>query len=303
MVDKTMLTGIADVNYSSQYTEVLGSKMHSLEQGSGEPILLLHDIPTSCYVWRKIIPLLAPLGRCIAPDFIGMGRSDKPDIVYTLEDHVRYLEQFIDVRKLKKITLIMHGWGSLIGLDYAMRHPENCKGLVFYEAFLKPLCGADLSLPFQEQRVALKEELFINGSSFLDKILAQSMLHKLTPEDLKHYYEPFLQHNDSSKELLTALKQYWHELPTGDGNSKVDRFIERYSEKLMQSSLPKLLLYSIPGFITTMATVMWAKENLPCLELGEVGEELHYSQEAQPQLMGELISSWLQAVEQQVVIS
>jgi haloalkane dehalogenase len=87
-------------------------------------------------------------------------------------------------------------------------------------------------------------------------------------------------------------------LPKGDGKGEVDKLIADYSEKLTHSPLPKLLLYSVPGFITTIATIMWAKEHLPHLEIVDIGEELHLAQESNPMLLGETISVWLQGVEQ-----
>src|SRR5579859_2949363 len=93
-----------DYPYEDHYVEVFGSRMHYIEQGSGDPILLLHGNPTWSYIWRNIIPHLSPLGRVIAPDFIGFGRSDKPDIEYSWFDHVRYIEEFIRVMHLKNIT-------------------------------------------------------------------------------------------------------------------------------------------------------------------------------------------------------
>lgn len=306
MQEKTVLAGMsAEFNYPSQYAEVLGSKIHYVEQGSGDPILLLHGMPTSCYVWRNVIPFLAPLGRCIAPDLIGMGKSGRPELTYTIEDHIRYIEAFIEAKKLKNITLVMHGWGSLIGFDYAMRNEKNCKALAFYEAFLRPLHGNDLSLPYQEQLLALqqqpqKNDLFANAAFFIDKLLSQSMAHQLTAEEMKHYREPLIKKDEFEKGFGKVLMQYVQELPTGNGKSKVDQLIENYSKKLTQSTLPKLMLYSVPGFITTIATVMWAKEHLKNLEVADLGEELHFAQESRPQLMGELISAWLQAVELQV---
>jgi haloalkane dehalogenase len=304
MQEKTVLAGMsAEFNYPSQYVEVLDSKLHYVEQGTGDPILFLHGMPTSSYVWRNVIPFLAPLGRCIAPDLIGMGKSGRPDLAYTIEDHIRYIEKFIEVKKLKNITFVMHGWGSLIGFDYAMRHEENCRALAFYEAFLRPLQGNDLSLPYQEQLLELQQanntDLAKNAAFFIDKLLPQSMVHHLTAEEMKHYREPLFKSEEVPAGIGKVLMQYWQELPRGDGKSKVDHLIDQYSKKLVQSKLPKLLLYSIPGFITTIATVMWAKEKLKHLEVGDLGEELHFAQEARPQLMGELISAWLQAVEQE----
>ncbi len=291
----------SELSYPSNYVEVYGSKMHYVEAGSGVPILFLHGVPMSCYVWRNIIPHLAPLGRCIAPDLIGFGKSDKPDIAYTIFDHIQYIDKFIATLGLKNITLVLHGWGSVIGFDYAMRHEDNCRGLVFYEAFLRSLNGQDISLPFQEQILALQDEMNIsdrimNGTSFVDKIIPQEVMRQLTDEEMNYYREPFLQ-DGANKPIL----QYLKDLPKGEGHTKVDQLIANYSKKLMRSSLPKLLLYSVPGFITTIATAMWAKEHLPNLEIADLGEELHLAQESCPDIMGETISVWLQGVEAEQV--
>lgn len=290
----------ADFPYESNYIDVYGSRMHYIEQGEGDPILFLHSVPVSSYVWRNVIPHIATLGRCIAPDLIGLGKSDKPNIEYTIDDHIKYINKFIETLKLKRITLVIHGWGSIIGFDYAMKHENNCKGLVFYEAYIRSFNEDDVSLPFQEQMYLLQEQqedatydILMNGSEFIDKVLPQAMLRTLSKEEMSHYREPFLI-NGSEKPLLKYLEELMHE------GSRVNKIIREYSEKLKKSQLPKLMLYSVPGFITTIATVMWAKENLPNLEINEVGEALHYAQESNPVLMGEIISIWLQGIEQQI---
>lgn len=287
---------------TGSYIEVLGSAMHYFEQGEGDPILFLHTLPASGYTWRNLMPFLAPLGHCIALDLIGVGQSAKPDIAYTLEEHIHYVEQFIAAKKLKRLTLVMHGWGSLIGFDYAMRYPDTCKGLVFYEAFLQPLQGEYLSLPYQEQRAQIERYRTASvqppTEALVDQLLVETMLQKLPPEQFKHYHEAVIEQTGGTTHLTKAIQQYWQELPSGEGNSKVDQRIAAYAQKLSESPLPKLLLYSMPGFITTMATVVWAKQHLPHLEVGYLGEELHFAQESNPQLMAELISAWLQAVEQ-----
>ncbi|MBX3708900.1 MAG: haloalkane dehalogenase [Gammaproteobacteria bacterium] len=283
--------------YPSNFIEVLGSKIHYIEAGSGDPILFLHGIPTSCYLWRNVIPYLTSLGRCIAPDLVGFGRSDKPDILYTVYDHIEYIEALIKALDLKKMTIVMHGWGSIIGFDYAMRHEENCKGLVFYEAFLRSL-NEDISLPFQEQLISLQNvenvsDIVMNGSAFIDKIMPQNVMRQLTEEEMQNYREPFM-----GKGTGKPILQYLKELSNGTGKSQIDKLIANYSKKLTLSSLPKLMLYSVPGFITTIATVMWAKENIPNLEIVDIGEELHLAQESNPRLLGEAISVWLQGIEQ-----
>lgn len=284
--------------FPSKFIEVNGERMHYIDVGEGDPIIFLHGIPTNCYLWRNIIPHLSTLGRCIAPDLIGFGKSAKPDIEYTVFEHINYIEQFIKVLNLKKVLLVMHGWGSVIGFSYVMHHEKNCSGLVFYEAFLRSIDSDDISLPYQEQLVSLDNQgamfdITASGALFVDQIIPQTALRELSDEEMNHYRQPF-QKEGSGK----PITQYLKEIPKGDGKSKIDKLIADYSQFLTRSSLPKLMLYSLPGFITTIATVMWAKEHLPNLEIIELGEDMHFAQESCPTLMSEAISVWMQGLEQ-----
>src|SRR5262249_11411978 len=114
------------------------SRMHYVDEGSGDPILFLHGNPTWSYLWRNVIPHLRPRGRCIAPDLIGMGRSDKPPIEYSFFDQVKYLGEFIKKLGLRQVTLVLHDWGTALGFHYAMQNQGNVKGIAFMEALLKP---------------------------------------------------------------------------------------------------------------------------------------------------------------------
>lgn len=281
--------------FPSKFIEVNGSKIHYLEAGHGKPILFLHGVPLSSYSWRNIIPYLSSLGHCIAPDLIGMGQSDRPNIKYTIEEHIHFIESFIDALKLKNLTIVMHGWGSIIGFSYAMKHENNCRALVFYEAFLRSLDGEDLSLPFQEQIREMQDlsfDFITQGASFVDNVLPQQLMRALTDEERQIYREPF-----SKTGSAKALAQYLKELTTISGRKELDKIIANYSKKLTKSKIPKLMLYTVPGFVTTIATIMWAKEHLPNIEIIDIGEELHLAQETTPQVMGESISIWLQGLE------
>lgn len=283
-----------DYPYASHYMDVLDSKMHYVEEGSGDPILFLHGVPTSSYLWRNVIPHLSTLGRCIAVDLIGFGKSGKPDIDYSITDHIRYVDAFIEKLNLKRITLVMHGWGSIIGFNYAMHNQHNCKGLVFYESYIRPVTQDDFSLPMYEQLYLSEDvafDIIMNASSFVDKVIPQSMTRPLTDMEIKQYRTPFLAHGSGK-----PLKKYLQELPLD--HNIANKLIEDYSKLLQKSTIPKLMIYSVPGFITSIATVMWAKEHLPNLEIIEVGEALHLAQENDPVMMGESISIWLQALEQ-----
>ena len=121
----------AELPYESRFIDVAGSKIHYVEAGHGDPILFLHGNPTSCYLWRNVMPHLTPTARCLAMDLVGMGRSAKPDLEYRFVDHARYVDGFIDALGLEGVTLVIHDWGSALGFHYARRHESNVKGLAF----------------------------------------------------------------------------------------------------------------------------------------------------------------------------
>lgn len=128
--------------YVHKYIAVLGSKMAYVDEGSGDPIVFLHGQPTSSYLWRNITPHLEGKGRLIAPDNIGFGRSDQPDIAYTFGDHYRYFEAFMNELGLENVTLVMHDWGSGLSLHFAAQNPGKVKAVVTMEALLAPMLPA-----------------------------------------------------------------------------------------------------------------------------------------------------------------
>mmetsp|Transcript_643 Transcript_643/g.1117 ORF Transcript_643/g.1117 Transcript_643/m.1117 type:complete len:123 (-) Transcript_643:734-1102(-) len=104
--------------YESKFINVRGSKIHYIEEGSGDPIVFLHGNPTSNYLWRNVIPHLSKQGRCIAPDLIGMGKSDKPDLDYGFHDTYHYVEGFMEEMGLKNITLDL-AWAFIMPIFIA----------------------------------------------------------------------------------------------------------------------------------------------------------------------------------------
>jgi len=284
---------LTDFPYASKYVEVNGSKMHYIEQGNGDPIIFLHGIPTWSYLWRNIIPFLSPYARCIAVDLIGLGKSDKPEIDYTVSDHINYFEGFIEALGLENMTLVMHAWGSVIGLDYAMHHEDKIKALAFMESQIRPSTTKEMvSLPIQELTSIIDMpdggyDIIMNSNYFINKVLPAGILRKLTNTEIQAYQMPF-----QTAESCKPLWQYLQDLPLGKGPSKTVDLIANYSKKLEQSQLPKLMLYAVPGFITTIDTVIWAKEHLPNLRQVDIGEALHYAQESNPQLIGEELRDW-----------
>ncbi len=292
-MNDTNKTISAEFDYPDQSVDVLGSQLHYVETGEGAPILFLHGIPTWSYMWRNVMPVLHEAGRCIAVDLIGMGRSDKPDIDYTVFDHIDYITEFIDTLGLSDITLVMHGWGSVIGFAYAMSHPEKIKGLAFLEAHIRAPSSHDmLSLPVQELATLLQTDdggyaAIMEDNYYVNEILPRGILRTLTDAEMAAYQQPFK--DVKSRKLIW---QYLQDLPKGDQKTAVSELIQKYSEFLQQSKLPKLMLFAVPGFITTMDTVVWAKQHLPELSLVDIEDALHYATESNPERIGIEIKHW-----------
>ena len=111
-----------------------GLKISYVEMGIGRPIIFQHGNPTSSYLWRKIVPKISQLGRCIAIDLVGMGDSDKISQVnsssYTLKDHKYYWRETLRSLGVKKnIIFVLHDWGSALGFDYFAEYPDSVDGI------------------------------------------------------------------------------------------------------------------------------------------------------------------------------
>lgn len=282
-----------ECNYPSNFIEVKGSRIHYLEKGVGDPVVFLHGMPTSSYLWRNILPSLSGSARCIAPDLIGMGKSDKPDIDYTVYDHIEYIENFITSLNLKNITLVLHGWGSVVGFDIARRNESRIKAVAFFESHIRPTTDWNmLSLPVQQLATLLNRpgasyRAVVQQNYLVTKLLPSGVIRSLDPVELENYEEPF-----PTPESRKPLWQYILDLPLGNGPDNVVNLISQYSDWLQQSSIPKLMLYAVPGFITTMATVQWATDHLKNIHFVALDNALHFAQESVPDLFGQKLREW-----------
>ncbi len=283
----------SDFPFISQFVEVNHAKIHYIEQGEGNPFVFIHGVPTWSYIWRNIIPTVARVGRCVASDLIGMGKSEKPNIDYHLADYIDYFSGFMEKLQLHDVYLVMHGWGSVIGFCYAMLHPSMIKGLIFMESYLRPITNVEqVSLAAQELANLAKQDdlvydLVIRKNIFLTKILPGITLRKLNPIELACYVAPF--HKMSSRKLLL---QYLMEQPFVNEESPAIPVIKRYSNWLQKSSLPKLMFYGLPGLLTTMDDVQWAQDHLSNFSLIDIGNGLHNLPECSPFMIANEIVNW-----------
>jgi haloalkane dehalogenase len=282
----------SDFPFKSNYIEIHGARIHYIDEGEGDPVLFLHGNPTSSYLWRNIIPHLTSSARCIAPDLIGMGKSDKPDIEYRFVDHSKYIEGFIDKMGLKNITLVIHDWGSALGFHYATRHENNIKGIAFMEAIIKPATWdefpKDFKMGFKLFRTPLIGWLMIAGMNiFVEQILPKAMVRTLTEKEKNYYREPFKRIS-----YRTPLWRWPNEIPIDGHPADTAEIVQNYNKKLQESDLPKILFYAHPGGLISSTVVEWCQQNLKNLRTIDIGKGIHYLQEDNPHLIGSELAAW-----------
>lgn len=282
--------------YEHKFTEILGSKMAYVDEGQGDPILFLHGQPTSSYLWRNVMPHLEGHGRLVAPDNIGFGKSDQPELAYTFGDHYRYFEAFVEKLGLKNITLVVHDWGSGLGLHYAAQNPDNIKAIVTMEAIIAPLIPAksydamptDLGKFFRTVRDPVNgRKLLIEDNFFVEGALPGFIVRPLAPEALDVYRRPFL-----TEKSRIQVNQWPNEMPIGGQPAKTDKIIRDYNTFLEQTDIPWLFLYATPGALNTPEVADYWAARAKNIETVYIGAGLHYVQEDQPYAIGRAIADW-----------
>jgi haloalkane dehalogenase len=271
--------------------------MHYVEGGHGDPILFLHGNPTSSYLWRHILPHLESGARVIAPDLIGMGKSDKPDLEYRLVDHVRYVEGFIEALGLQRITLVIHDWGSALGFHYARRHETNVKGVAFMEAIVRSMTWGEwphtvrpLFQAFRTPEVGW--DLIVNKNVFVEQVLPGAIQRKLTDDEMQSYREPFIE--------PSSRKPVWrwpNEIPVDGHPEEVVQLVDTYTSWLATSEVSKLLLYATPGALIRKEQVQWCRDHIKNLETVDLGSGLHFVQEDRPDEIGRALREWYERLE------
>jgi len=259
-------------------------------------IVFLHGNPSNGFLWRKITPYLEGLGQIIVPDLIGMGKSDKPDIDYTFEDQYRYLEALFDQLELKNVTLVLHDWGSGLGFHYFANHPGNIKGIAFMEGIIQDV-GTFFPEEIQDFFSMLRTEeegwsFICEENKFLTDVLPTWIIRDLDPEEIEAYKAPF-----KTVESRKPIYKWVSQVPLNGKPEKMASLVQRYREKLQQSSIPKLFFYAEPGAFMPEPVATWVKKNIPNLKSINVGKGAHFLQEDHPDLIGKEIKEWVIALE------
>jgi len=280
---------------------VLESTMAYREHGAPDvPVaLFLHGNPTSSYIWRNILPHVAPVAHCIAPDLIGFGQSGKPAIEYRFDDHVRYLDGFIVASGIESAYLVAQDWGTALAFHLASRRPDFVRGLAFmefvwptpsWEEFLQAPAARELFRKFRTPDEG--EKLILEGNVFVERVLPGAVKRKLTDEEMAVYRAPF-----ATRESRRPVLRFPRELPIAGEPADVYATLEAAHAALKSSRYPKLLFAADPGALISQAFATRFVAGLTNDRLVQLGAGAHFLQEDHPDAIGRTVAQWIGEIE------
>lgn len=285
--------------YEKQFRTVQGKRIAYVDVGKGDPIVLLHGNPTSSYLWRNVIPELTGWGRIIAPDLIGQGDSEKlpasagPDR-YSFQVAYDYLAGLLEALGVTHaVTLVIHDWGSGLGFQWAMKHPDSLKGIAYMEAIVRPVSWQEWPAGargiFQGFRSEKGEDLILNRNMFVEAVLPSAVLRKLTDEEMEHYRAPFSLAEDRQPTL-----NWPRHIPIGGEPAHMVELVGKYGKWMASNDLPKLFINAEPGSILVGAQREYCRSWPNQTEVTVAGA--HFLQEDSPAEIGQAVAGWLQTL-------
>lgn len=280
----------------SAYVELKdGEKLHYKMQGSGDPILFIHGNFTNSYLWRNVLPALSKKGTCYAIDLMGMGKSDKPYIDYTIREHAVYIDSFISKMKLNNITLVGHEWGGSFALHYASIAQHKVKAV----ALIEPIIGGASQSQIDNHPSTLVQAYgqirndenriykVLNENAAFEKLLRLTTLKPLDElaytEYSKYYPEP-IQRRPMLK-FLTAF-------PINGKPATSSSFIALFKGTFIKFNIPKLLITSTNGIYVSKEGVIPLKEAVVNLKVENVGDAGLLIPEDQPEATLQALETW-----------
>lgn len=276
---------------------VNNKNMAYVEMGQGKTMLFLHGNPTSSYLWRNIMPYFSNIKRCVAPDLIGMGDSEKLDSnevgTYNFFEHQKWLNDLLETLNLgDKLILVLHDWGSALGFDWARKNIDRVAGIVYMEGIVCPLSWGDWdekSAPlFQAFRSDAGENMIIEKNIFVERVLPGSVLRGLTKEEMEVYRRPFLKKEDRRPTL-----DWPNQIPIDNKPKDVVEVVDEYSKFFSKDNTPKLFINADPGAILIGKQREFCRSWPNQYEFTVPGS--HFIQEDSPDLIGEGIFNWLES--------
>ncbi len=287
---------ISDQGFTKKQLDVMGYQMSYVDEGSGDPIVLLHGNPTSSYLWRNIIPYLTDLGRCIVPDLIGMGDSQKLETsgpnAYTFVEHRSFLDAFLEALNINEnIVFVIHDWGSALGFDWAYRHPESVRGIAYMEAIVCQYDWQDwpddARKIFQGFRSPTGEKLILEKNYFIELVLPGAVMREMSPAEMEVYRRPYLNPGEDRRPTLTWPRQ----IPINGEPKEVAQIVDTYAKWLATTQVPKLFINADPGSILVGKARDFCRTWPNQEELTVKGK--HFIQEDSPDEIGQAIADFI----------
>lgn len=286
----------ADDPHPRESVTVGGARMEYAAAGSGPPIWLLHGNPTYSYLWRNVIPHLAPHGRCVAPDLIGMGGSEKlPDPGpgrYTYAEHREYLHGLLDqLATDERVVLVVHDWGGALGFDWARNNPDKVRGIAMMEPLLLPYTWDDFPPPavdaFKAMRSEAGEQMCLEENFFVEQVIPMAVIRDLGEAEMAAYRRPYPEPGEGRRPTLSWPRQ----IPIEGEPADVAAVLEANCDWLAGSGVPKLMISADPGMMVTGVLAERARSFPNTRSVTVKGA--HYVQEDSPDEIGQAIADWI----------
>ena len=278
---------------------VLGLRMAYRHCGAGDPVVLMHGNPTSSYLWRHVLPHLADLGRCVAPDLVGMGGSDKlpgsGPASYRFVEHRRFLDALLaELGVDRRVVLVGHDWGGVLAMDWARRHPDAVRGIAYLETLTGPVSWGGPNAPspdlFRPLRSPAGERLVLSENVFVETVLPAGTRRTLGTEELAAYRRPYLEPGESRRPTLTWAR----EIPIDGDPVDVHDVVVANAAWMAATSVPKLFVNGDPGALLTGPLRETARGWPNQREVTVPG--LHFLPEDAPDEIGAALADWIRAL-------
>jgi haloalkane dehalogenase len=276
--------GLPGYDFAPRYIDQGGLRMHYVDEGAGDPVLLLHGEPTWAFLYRKVIPQLTARWRCIAPDYFGFGRSDKPTerAWYSYDRHAESIAQLAADLDLRDITLVVQDWGGPIGFRFAVENPERVARLVVLNTGIGARAPGEEWLRFQAFMRRVDTEIQAG------QLIRLSLSQPAEDDVIAAYDAPF-----PVPESRIGIVQFPELVATSSDHPSAAAMI-RVREQLRAFDRPALVLFSDsdPIFVRTAAEAM--SSLLPGAELDPPLEGAgHFLQEDRGEQVGKRIAAWI----------
>ena len=285
--------------YEKKFIDVESKKIAYIDEGHGDPIVLIHGNPTSSFLWRNIVPELLNSGRVIVPDLIGQGDSEKLPVSdgsdrYSLEVAYKYVDGLLqNIGADNNVTLVIHDWGSGIGFLWAMRNPNVVKGVAYMEAIVKPMSWDDWPEGgvgiFKGFRSEKGEDLILNRNMFIEGVLPSSVIRELSENEMNAYRAPHLKEEDRQ-----PLLNWPRQIPLEGEPKNVVSLVNDYGAFMSSSNIPKLFINADPGSILLGKQREFCRSWLNQKEVTVKG--IHFIQEDSPVEIGQAVAEWLETI-------